>query len=88
MSGQNFDPTMLVGVNPSAPTAGVGGQPNEDEQAEGMSEGLKQMLGIISGYADTPGLSEGARMARQGIVQMLLALNASNQPSNAQMTAG
>ncbi len=87
MQGQNFDPTMLVGAMPNTMT-GVGGQPSEDEQMEGMKEGLKTMLGTLSGYADTPGLSEGARMARQGIVQMMLALSGSNQPSNAQMTAG
>jgi hypothetical protein len=33
-------------------------------------------------------MAEGARMARQGIVQMLLALSSTNQPSNAQMMAG
>lgn len=78
---------MLVGPAPAA-NAGVGGQPDETDQSAGMMEGLKGMLGVISGYADTPGLSEGARMARQGIVQMLLALSGSGQPTNSQMSAG
>lgn len=87
MSGQAFDPSMLVGESPGAPTAGVGGQPAQADQSAGAMEGLKQMLGVISGMADTPGLAEGARMARQGIVQMLLALSGSDQPSQSQMTA-
>lgn len=89
MSGQNFDPSMLVGAMPGNAAAGMGGQPSPDEQSAGTMEGLKSMLGQVSALAENnPAMSEGARMARQGIVQMLLALSGSNQPTESQMWAG
>lgn len=78
-----FNPAALLGVS-----AGVGQQPAEAAQTAGSSEALKQMLGVVSAMAENnPAAAEGARMARQGIVQMLLAMNSEQPPSNAQMMA-
>lgn len=77
---ETIDPRALLGA-----AAGPADQPAQQDQTAGLMDGLKSMMAVITSYADTPGLSEGARMARQGIVQMMLALNQQQEPSGGQM---